>query len=253
MKYVIYLRVSTKEQDLRTQEQRCVNFLKTLNEKEFEYVIFTDSISSRKPLVKRKGINDALNALRKGDVLIGQKVDRLARNEAEAHKIKDFLHANNIGILMIDQPGITDPFIFSIYAAVAAKEVAFIRERIKHKLDGKKERNERTGKVPYGFTLDKENLIEVNGPDKKKVLKPGLLLQESREQLALARMCELFDIGLSFRRIAQVLDDEGYKNRVGKSFQHMSIYRILHRTGRTRSLDQPLEEKESLWSHLVSQ
>jgi DNA invertase Pin-like site-specific DNA recombinase len=48
MKYVIYLRVSTKEQDLRTQEQKCLSYLKSLGNSDFKYLIFTDSITSKK-------------------------------------------------------------------------------------------------------------------------------------------------------------------------------------------------------------
>lgn len=251
MKYVIYLRVSTKEQDLRTQEQKCLKFLKGMDSGEFQYVIFTDSITSKKPLEKRKGLNDALNALERGDVLVGQRVDRLARNELEAHKIKEFLLTNKIGIMMIDQPGITDPLIFSIYAAVAAKEVSLLRERIKDKLWAKKERNERTGKVPYGFTLDKESLISVNGQNKQKVQKPGLLVEDPSEQLILGQMTTLFDQGLSYRRICEVLTDLGYRNRVKQPFQANSIYRILRRIGKVRLKDQPLEETKPLWSRIA--
>ncbi len=249
MKYVIYLRVSTKEQDLRTQEQKCLKFLQNLNEgKEFTYSIFTDLITSKKPLEKRNGLNSALNALERGDVLVGQRVDRLARNELEAHKIKDFLIKNNIGILMIDQPGITDPLIFSIYAAVAAKEVAVLRERIKDKLWAKKQRSERTGGVPYGFTLNREKLVEVNGPDRKKILKPGILIEHPQEQEVLQQMITLFDQGLSYRRISEVLYDLGHRQRAGKKFAHTSICHILHRTGRARQRGQPLQESKPLWS-----
>lgn len=251
MKYVIYLRVSTKEQDLRTQEQKCLNYLRSLDKQDFPYLIFTDSITSKKPLEKRQGLNDALNSLERGDVLIGQRVDRLARNELEAHKIKDFLIKNNIGIMMIDQPGITDPLIFSVYAAVAAKEVAVLRERIKDKLWAKKERNERTGKVPYGYRLDEDNLIHVNGPKRTKILKPGLLLEEPSEQKALEEMITLFDQGLSYRRIAEVLSDLGYQQRGGKRFAHTSICHILHRIGKVRLRDQVLEESKSLWSQIA--
>jgi DNA invertase Pin-like site-specific DNA recombinase len=248
MKYVIYLRVSTKEQDLRTQEQKCLSYLKSLGNSDFKYLIFTDSITSKKPLHKRKGLNDALNALERGDVLVGQRVDRLARNELEAHKIKEFLLNNKIGIMMIDQPGIKDPLIFSVYAAMAAQEVTLIRERIKDKLWAKKERKERTGKVPYGFTLDNEALVLVNGENKQKVLKPGLLLEDNSEQVILNQMTELFDVGLSYRRIAEVLTDLGYHNRVKKPFQANSIYRILRRIGKVRSKGQPLEDSKPLWS-----
>ncbi len=248
MKYVIYLRVSTKEQDLRTQEQKCLRFLREKNQGIFEYVIFTDSISSKKPLDERKGIQEALHSLKRGDILVGQKVDRIARNEKEAHIIRDFLEENKIGIMMIDQPGIEDPLVFSIYAAVAAKEVKLIRERIKDKLHEKQERGERTGSVRYGYTLDEANLILVNGKDKKKTLKAGILLENLEEQTVLQRMCELFDQGFSYRQISKILECQGYKNRNGNPWQHMSIYRILIRTGRTRFLEKPESIEGSAWS-----
>jgi len=251
MKYVIYLRISTKEQDLRTQEQMCLKYLKSLDQGDLKYLIFTDSISSRKPLHKREGLNNALNALESGDILVGQKVDRLARNELEAHKIKEFLIKNNIGITMIDQPGITDPLIFSVYVALAAKEVSIIRERIKDKLWAKKERNERTGKVPYGYKLDPVNLVPVNGPNKSKIMKQGLLLEDPEEQAVVAEMLQLFEYGLSYRRIAEVLNETGYQYRDGKEFLHTAVYHILLRKGKRRCKDQPLEESTTLWSQIA--
>jgi DNA invertase Pin-like site-specific DNA recombinase len=251
MKYVIYLRVSTKEQDLRTQEQKCLKFIKSNDETDFQYIIFTDSITSKKPLEQREGLNKALNALNKGDILVGQRVDRLARNELEAHKIKDYLIRNNNQILMIDQPGVTDPLIFSIYAALAAKEVVILRERIKDKLWAKKERNERTGGIPYGFSIDEKELIEVNGPHHKKILKPGRLIINPLEQKMIEEMNELFEIGLSYRRIAEVLTEKGYRTREGKEFLSMTIYRILRRKGKVREKDQPLEESKSQWSRIA--
>ncbi len=248
MKYVIYLRISTKEQDLRTQEQKVLRVLREKEGKDVEYMIFTDSISTKKPLRKRRGLQEALNSLKRGDVLVGQKVDRIARNEEEAHTIKSFLEENKIGIYMIDQPGVSDPFIFSIYAAVAAQEVKLIRERIKDKLHAKQERGERTGAVRYGYRLDEDNPILINGKDKIKVLKPGMLLPRQDEQECLNLMCKLFDLGNSYRMVAHMINNLGYKNRKGNQWSHATVYRILIRTGRTRFRNQLQETEESAWT-----
>jgi DNA invertase Pin-like site-specific DNA recombinase len=251
MKYIIYLRVSTDEQDNRTQEQKCLKFLKANDPTDFKYEIYSDKITSRKSLEDRPGIMAALWAVGKGDVFVGQKIDRLARNAYEAHHIQRILDMKKADLILVDQPGIKNKVIFGVYAGIAEEEGKAIRARIRDKMEAKKERNERvSGRLPYGYNkLDQNKLVEVNGPGKTKVLKPGLLLPESSEQLVLAQMFQWFDEGMSCRNIALELEKLGYKNREGKPFQHMSIYRILRRTGRTRPKGQPQEVKEFQLSH----
>lgn len=242
MKYVIYLRVSTKKQDTNTQLQMCLDFLKKKDSQDFSYLVFSDEITSKKALEKRKGICAALDSIRAGDVFVGQRVDRLSRNSYECHHIKRRLDEVGAELLLTDQPGISNKVIFGVYIGIAEEEVKLIRERTKNKLWAKKQRNERVGTVPYGFTLDMENLVLVNGKDDEKVLKPGLLLPLLHEQQVLTAMCRLFDQGQSYRQIANTLTDQGYRNRKGNPFQHMSIYRILSQTGRATSKDLLQEE-----------
>lgn len=240
MKYVIYLRVSTDEQDLRTQEQKCMKFLRYHDSSDFDYQIFSDKISSRKSLDKRLGIQGALNSLKPGDVLVGQKLDRLARNSYETHCILHMLEIKKCEVIMIDQPGIKNKVILGMYAGIAEEEVKTIRERIKDKLSAKKERNERiSGRLPYGYTLDPVNLVEVNGPNKTKVLKPGYLVPESHEQMVLSLMFRFFDEGKSYRQIARILTDLGYRSRRGTPFPHMSIYQLIAKREIATSSDRP--------------
>lgn len=237
MKYVIYLRVSTKQQDTQTQLQMCLDFLKKRDDKDFSYLVFSDEITSKKALAKRKGISEALKAIRTGDVFVGQKIDRLSRNSYESHYIKKILDDVGAELLLTDQPGISNKVIFGVYIGIAEEEVKLIRERTKNKLWAKKQRNERVGTVPYGFTLDMVNLVLVNGKDGEKILKPGLLLPLSHEQEVLGIMCRLFDEKRSYREIANILTYQGHRNRKGNPFQPMSIYRILSQTGRAKSAD----------------
>lgn len=253
MKYVIYLRVSTKKQDTKTQLQMCFDFLYKNIGKEFDHVVYTDEITSKRPLHKREGMRQALHSIKRGDVLVGQRVDRLARLSYETHFIKQFLDAKGAELMLTEQPGIKNKVIFGTYIGIAEEEGNLIRERTRNKLNAKKQRGERTGTVLYGYDLDKKNLIQVNGPDHSKVLKPGLLILESHEQVVLSEMSKLFDEGNSYRQIAHILTSLGYMNRQGNPFQHMSIYRILRRTGRTRSSDQPQEETEFQTFHSLLQ
>jgi DNA invertase Pin-like site-specific DNA recombinase len=250
MKYVIYLRVSTQEQDHRTQEQKCLQFLKHQDANPFEYLIYKDKITSRKPLLKREGLQGALKSLRKGDILVAMRTDRLARNLHETTCIIHELEMKGADILLIDQPGIKNKVLLGLYAGMAEEEGKMIRKRIKDKLDVKRMRNERVSRyIPYGYKLDMESSVEVNTLNRKKVTKPGLLIEEFREQQVLTLMCRLFDQGYSFRNIALLLNKRGYLNRNEKPFQQMTIYRILLRTGRARSWGQPQEETVFELSH----
>lgn len=245
MKYVFYLRISTKKQDLRTQEENCLKFIRQSDKSDFKYEIYTDEISTRKKLDKRTGIQGALKALQRGDVLVGMRVDRLARNLYETTCIVNQLELKQADILLVDQPGIKNKVLLGLYAGIAEEEVKMIRKRIKEKLSSKCSRNELIShKIPYGCQLDLKNLIPIkNRHNDQYTMKPGLLIPEPAEQEVLAHILRLSDEGKSLRQIPLILTELGYSNRVGKQFQHKSIHRILCRVERTKSLDQPQAAK----------
>jgi DNA invertase Pin-like site-specific DNA recombinase len=249
-RYIIYLRVSTKEQDLRTQEQKVLRVLKERFGENIEYMIFTDEISSRKPLNAREGMQAALKSLKRGDTLVALKIDRIARNESELHTIKDFLKNYDMEMIMIDQPELQTSAMFSLYAMFSAMEVKMIRERIEEKLHEKQERGERTGSVRYGFRLDEANLILVNGKKKgEKVLKEGMLIENDKEQQCLNHMYSFFDQGMSYKQVSDAVNAMGYTNRHGRPWNHAHVYQILIRSGRTRFREKVQKEGVDCWTH----
>lgn len=244
MKYVIYLRVSTKKQDFRPQLDQCLAFLQP--KKPFEYAVYTDELSSGLSLDKREGLKQAMQSLRQGDFLVSLRLDRIARNLYETTQIIHELDGKKAEILLIDQPGIKNKILLGLYAGMAEEEVKMIRRRTRDKMQAKRERAERISRwLPYGYAMHPTAKIMIkNREESGWTEKLGLLVPEAGEQLVLAQMCQLFDEGNSYRKIAHKLTDQGYTNRLGQPFQSMSIYRILSRTGRTRSQDQPQEEIE---------
>jgi len=268
MKYVIYLRVSTTKQDETPQARECLNFLKNHHNGEFEHVIFKDNITSQKRIFLeneeidkhkagrkkglRPGIQLVLDTLEKGDVLVATRLDRISRIPYETHRLQNLLMKKEVGILLVHQPGINDPLLMGIYAGLAAKETEVLKARIKEKLNDKKARNERTTyQVPYGFTIHPSAMVNIKNRDGPGwTMKPGLLIPEPFEQTVLDLMCRSFDEGKTYRQITRLLNDQGYKNRAGNPFQNNSVYRILARTGRTRSWDQVLEATRLQTSHL---
>lgn len=243
MKYLIYLRVSTDKQDVETQERMCLDYIKS-KEGNHTYHIFSDpDMSSGIALDKRTGLQEMFKAIRSGYTVLVYKLDRISRDVVEMVNIYRMITRLKANVVSLNDP-YSDEFSVGLMGLIAQRERDTIRKRTKDKLATKKEKNERySGHIPYGYKLHETQLVPIKVGD-EIVMKPGVIVPLSEEQEVLARMYQYFDEGKSYQQIASSLNNSGYKNRVGKPFQKMSIYRILFRTGRTKSSDQPQEEKE---------
>jgi len=253
MKVVFYLRVSSNKQDERTQLDMCLKFVRNSGKlgQDFQYQVYTDTISTRKHMSKRPGLQAALMALESGDYFIGQKIDRVSRKLSEAVVFVDDLEKRGVKWIFTDQPGLHNAVLLGMYAGFAEEEVKLIRTRIKDKLDAKKSRNERTTyQIPYGFTIHPEHLITVKRRDGDGFeLKKGLLIEYAPEQKALHEMIVMFQMGYPYRMISACLADKGYFNRKGRPFDHTAINRILARIGYSRSRGKLLQKEEFALSH----
>ena len=118
-----YARVSTTEQTLALQQDAL--------EKEGCDRIFTDTTSGS--TTDRQGLEDALSQLRKGDVLIVWRLDRLGRSLK--HLIETITALNDRGIgfksttEQIDTTTSGGKLIFHIFGALAEFERDIIKER----------------------------------------------------------------------------------------------------------------------------
>lgn len=248
MRYLIYLRVSTQEQDLETQLNECLEFIRSRDKEEFEYEVYTDKISSLLELKDRPGIQRLLNDAQHGDILVARAVDRLARKAKDAYSIQEVLEEKKVGMVMVKQPHCDDPLLLAIYVGIAVKEIAYMRQRIKSALKTKRARNERTHyQVPYGYQIHPTKKVMARD-GRKRIEKLGYVIEHPQEQQVLERMCALFDSGLSYRAIQEHLERDGVKNRKGNPFQLRSVYRILKQQGRTRSKQEvPRQTKMALF------
>ena len=237
MKYIIYLRVSTDEQDEKTQLFFCLRFIKQKDPTDFKYLVFKDKITSRKPLFEREGGKAMLQALNKGDVIIAMRLDRIARKLHETTQLINELDKKGAEIFLVEQPGIQNKIMLGLYAGMAEEEVKLLRKRVSEKLESKKNQNERYSRfLPYGYDLHKTHLVAVK-VGKEIVMKPGILIPLDSEQQVINKMCEYFDEGLSYNHIAKLLTEDGHMNRLGKPFGMKTVYRILERHGRSRKQD----------------
>jgi DNA invertase Pin-like site-specific DNA recombinase len=103
-------------------------------------------------------------------------------------------------------------FFLTVMAGAAELEKNLIGERTSQALQHKRAQGERVGTVAYGYQLDADGVR---------------LLSNAQEQevIGLARMYD--DHGLSLRKIAARLADEGYVSRRGKPFVPAAIANMV--------------------------
>ena len=118
--------------------------------------IFEDKASGSNS--QRKGLDDCLNYLRKGDVLVVLDLDRLGRLASELIKLIDELAEKDIGFKAINSPmDTTTPAgraFLQIQAAFAEMERNIIRQRVQEGLAAARARGRKGGR-PRVMTAEK--------------------------------------------------------------------------------------------------
>ncbi len=216
---IIYLRVSTAGQvidgvSLDAQESKARAWCE-LNDYQVSGV-FTDAGISGKSTANREGLQNALNAIKKEDALVVYSLSRLARSTKDTIQISETLNAKGVDLVSlsekIDTTTAAGKMVFRMLAVLSEFERDQVSERTKAALQHKKANGERTGSIPYGFKL---------AMDKVKLLK------DKTEQALIALVKQLREGGLSLRKIAARVAEQGFKNRVGNAFNPKTISNIL--------------------------
>jgi DNA invertase Pin-like site-specific DNA recombinase len=154
-----YARVSTADQTLALQQD-------ALHKAGCDK-IFTDTASGAK--AERKGLDEALSYVRKGDTLVVWRLDRLGRSlQHLIETIKD-LDKRKIGFKSIteniDTTTSGGKLVFHIFGALAEFERDIIRERTNAGLQAARERGKRGGR-PKALTLKKLEMLHALYADK---------------------------------------------------------------------------------------
>jgi DNA invertase Pin-like site-specific DNA recombinase len=124
--------------------------------------IYSDQASGKGD--ERPGLEACLKALRKGDMLIVWKLDRLGRDLTHLVNLVDKLHQRGIGFKVltgqganIDTTTASGKLVFGIFAALAEFERELISERTRAGLAAARIRGRRGGR-PYTMTPAKLRL-----------------------------------------------------------------------------------------------
>lgn len=148
-----YSRVSTDEQNLDLQ----IDALKIAACEKF----FQDIGSSSS--IERKGLKEAVEFMRSGDVLVVWKLDRLGRSLKHIIELVAYLESKGIGLKFlqekIDTTGAAGKFYLQIFGALAEFERNMIRERTSAGLASARSRG-RFGGRPKKLSKEKVEMVK---------------------------------------------------------------------------------------------
>ncbi len=180
MKLIGYIRVSSDKQDLQKQEHLLLKYAQKHNKQISQFINI--EISSRKTTKERR-INELLNILKEGDVLLVAEVSRLGRNMFEVINIINQLSENGVKIIFVRQPELSTSgpqrkLLLAIYSYFAEAEREFISIRTKQGLDAARDKGKQLGR-PKG-SRDKKRLLDPYREEIKKYLQIRVSLRQIR-------------------------------------------------------------------------
>lgn len=189
-KTVAYIRASTNKQDLNNQKLEILEYAREHGLKVDEFIEIT--VSSRKTSKQRR-IDEMLTRLNGSDVLIVTELSRLGRSTAEVIALVNELIHRDIRVIIIKQNldiakhDMSSKIIVTLFSLFSELERDLVSMRTKEALAAKKAQGVKLGK-------------------------PKGTIQKSKFDKDRERIEELLKLGLSVRKIADLL---GYSSHVG--------------------------------------
>jgi len=220
-----YLRVSTLEQaadgrsSLDEQERRVRGCAMMRGATDVQ--LYADpGVSGSIALGKRPAGMRMLFELKRGDLIVASKLDRLFRSASDALATVEELQRNGIGVILADigtepvtENG-TSKLFFSMLAAFAEFERGRILERTN---DGRRNKRARNGHI--GGEPEFGHDVSGSGRD-------AMLIPNEREMQVVSVVSELRP-HCTLRAICSELENRGLRNRTGTKWHPQQISRII--------------------------
>lgn len=220
MKYVIYLRLSKEEADgygLKTQQKVCIEYINRNGGGEHE-IFIDDGYSGALGLADRPGLIDAINTLKRGDVLLVSRRDRIGREVMHNAIIEREIKKKKATLVSVAQDDSTmdegtSKLMRTILDSLAEYERYLIGARTKAALKTKKSQGMRTGTIPYGFKLSET---------RKGFLEPDPVEQKNLESIYLLKQ------NLHWRALEKAVFAQGIRNRKGNKFSYKDLWKLMN-------------------------
>lgn len=177
MKVIGYIRVSSDKQDLQKQEHLLLKYAQQHDLKVSDFIGI--DITSRKGTKERR-IDELLDRLNNGDVLLVAELSRLGRNMFEVINIINRLTESGVEVVFVRQPELSTAgphrkLLLAIYSYFAEAEREFISMRTKQGLAAARASGKKLGR-PKG-SRDKERVLDPYREQIKEYLELGLSLR----------------------------------------------------------------------------
>ena len=218
-KYIAYYRVSRKEQGIsglglsaqRSSVQKYVSGQEgiILN----EYTEIETGTSKRQRVEIHKAIQQAKN---ENAVLIIAKLDRLARNVNFVSSLMDA----GIEFLSVDMPSANN-FTIHIFSALAEQEAMLISSRTKLALGELRKK---------GVVLGNPKNLTDNARNKGVQTIKENAINNDRNRQAQSVITSCKEKGMSYRQIAEYLNELNFKTRYGNQFMAPTVHQLYRRT-----------------------
>lgn len=218
MKYVSYLRTSTKDQNLGIDAQRAKAQAYAQAQGGEIVAEFEEHESGKND--NRPQLAKAIAECEKnGATLLIAKLDRLSRRVAFLFELKEKLDAKGLEAVCVDMPELMkSTLMLGIMASLAQQERELISERTKAALAAKKAQGAKLGR-PKGADTSVATAASVN-----KRMADAQNWAEAHMP-AIKRMAK----SMNTNQIAMTLNDQGIPTRRGGKWTATAVKRILNR------------------------
>jgi DNA invertase Pin-like site-specific DNA recombinase len=187
---------------------------------EVAHVYADEGLAGDLPLAERPGLLDCVAAVKRGDVLIVARRDRLGRDVVNVALVEREVMKRGAKVVSAagegsELEGPSGALVRTILDACNVHEKAVLALRTRAALQAKKARGERAGNVPFGF----------------KATRRGKLVIEHDEQKVIATARRLRARGNSFRDVVEKLRAKGVVGRTGKPLCLRQVFNLLRNAG----------------------
>jgi len=176
------------------------------------------------PLAERPAGGRMMRGLKRGDIVIASKMDRIFRNASDALACAQKFRADGVGLILCDMgvDPVTGNGAAKMFFGMLAMFAEFERDRIAERTaDGRRGKKAKGGHIggsaPYGFRAIGSG-------------RASMLAEYLPEQRNIQSMKVMRGHGMSYSAIALRLTQCGITNRLGKPFAKTQVLRILGRS-----------------------
>lgn len=224
MKAILFLRCSTEKQELESQKKETLEYAKSLKYDEF---IFIGKVGASAYKVNKLYLEmvDQMKHLIETDkeikAVVCWHLNRLARNDAMAMDIKNFLinhkvqlHVKEPHVTLLKDDGTVDDgaeLVFSVFATMSKQQASELQAKCKRGKAEKRALHKFQGgaKPPFGYTID-ENKFVIPDPVQAPILNEIFNMYATGEY--------------SYIQLAKEINE-----RYGTELEPHSMYNFLHR------------------------